>query len=281
MSEPSWDLVINAGERHARSSLKRIWPYRDLLWLLIRRDFVSFYKQTVLGPLWFFIKPVFGAIVYLFVFSELAGLSTDGIPPALFYISGLTAWSYFSETVAMTSDVLSKNADIFGKVYFPRLIMPLSIVFSNMIKLGIQVTLIFMILAYYLLFTDQVVVTLAILLVPIIVLIIAVQALGLGLLVAAVSTKYRDISMMIGYVLQLGLFITPVVYPLSSISGKFKLIASANPMTFPIELFRYSFFGTGSFPSIGLIYMIVITFLMLLTGVYAFNKAEKTFVDTV
>jgi lipopolysaccharide transport system permease protein len=281
MSEQTWDLIVDANDKGGRASFKKIWQYRDLLWLLVRRDFVAFYKQTILGPLWFFLKPVFSAVVYLFVFGKLAGLSTDGIPPALFYISGITAWSYFSETVGKTADVLRGNAAIFGKVYFPRLIMPLSIVFSNLLKLGIQLILIVVILTYYLITTDLVSLTPAILLLPVIVLVIAVQALGVGLFVAAISTKYRDISMLIGYVLQLGLFVAPVVYPLSSINGKFRLLVSVNPMSFPLELFRYSLFGTGTFSSQGILYMIVSTLIILLIGLYAFNKGEKTFVDTV
>lgn len=281
MNDNVWDVVIDADKGKGTSSFKHLLKYRDLLWLLVRRDFVSFYKQTVLGPVWFFFKPVFSAIVYLFIFGKVAGLSTDGIPPALFYISGITAWSYFQETVSMTSEVLKSNAAIFGKVYFPRLIMPISIVFSNLLKLGIQVTLVLLILLYFVIFTDEIAVSFSILLLPIVVFIIACQAFGLGLLVSAVSVKYRDISMLIGYALQLGLFITPIVYPLSSISGNYYLLSSLNPMTFPVELYRHALFGTGSFPIWGIIYMILITVAVATFGLLAFNRAEKTFVDTV
>ena len=281
MEHQTWDVIIDARKAGGRASLKSIWKYRDLLWLLVRRDFVSFYKQTVLGPVWFFIKPVFSSIVYLFIFGELAGLSSDGIPPILFYVSGLTAWSYFSETVLLTSNVLKTNAPIFGKVYFPRLIMPLSILLSNMVKLAIQLLLIFVLMAYYILFQDIGGFELTILMVPAIIIIIALQAFGTGLFVASISIKYRDISMLIGYALQLGLFITPVVFPLSSTTGKFNLLLSLNPMTQPIELFKYAFFGTGSFSVFDITYMILVTLLLVFLGVYAFNKAEKTFVDTV
>jgi len=281
MEHQTWDVIIDARKAGGRASLKSIWKYRDLLWLLVRRDFVSFYKQTVLGPVWFFIKPVFSSIVYLFIFGELAGLSSDGIPPILFYVSGLTAWSYFSETVLLTSNVLKTNAPIFGKVYFPRLIMPLSILLSNMVKLAIQLLLIFVLIAYYSLFQGIGGFEVTILMVPAIVAIIALQAFGTGLFVASISIKYRDISMLIGYALQLGLFITPVVFPLSSTTGKFNLFLSLNPMTQPIELFKYAFFGTGSFSVFDIAYMILVTLLLVFLGVYAFNKAEKTFVDTV
>lgn len=281
MSEQMWDLVIDADEKRGRASFKKIWDYRDLLMLLVRRDFVAFYKQTILGPLWFFIKPIVAAAVYFFIFNQVAGLSTGGIPPVLFYMTGLTAWGYFAETVAACSGVLLKNADIFGKVYFPRLIMPMSIVFSNMLKLAVQLLLIVLIFAYYLIATDELTLTASILFVPIAVLFIALQAVGLGLFVAALAIKYRDISMLMAYTLQLGLFVTPVVFPLSSLTGKFRLLVSVNPMTYPVELFRHAFFGGGSFSTINVLYMVVSTAVILVIGIFAFNRYEKTFIDIV
>jgi lipopolysaccharide transport system permease protein len=281
MSEFVWDVVIDAKETKGRSSFKDIWQYRDLLWLLVRRDFVAFYKQTILGPLWFFIQPLFTAAIYLFVFGNLAGLSTDGIPGPLFYISGITAWTYFSETLTKTSGVLRDNAAIFGKVYFPRLIMPLSIVFSNMFKLSIQLILLFSMTAYYLITSDAIVITPAILLLPLVIVIIAMQAVGIGLFVSAIATKYRDIALLLTFAMQLLMFVAPVVYPLSSVTGKFKLLVSANPLTYAIELFRYAMFNKGTIHANGLLYLVCITVLILLVGVTSFNKAEKTFVDTV
>lgn len=281
MNEPVWDVVIDAKETKGRSSFKDIWQYRDLLWLLVRRDFVAFYKQTILGPLWFFIQPIFTAAIYLFVFGNLAGLSTDGIPAPLFYISGITAWTYFSETLTKTSGVLRDNASIFGKVYFPRLIMPLSIIFSNMFKLGIQLTLLFLMTAYYLISSDEVTLSLSILLVPVVIIIIAVQAVGFGLFVSAIATKYRDLALLLGFAMQLLMFTAPVVYPLSSVGGNFKFLVSANPLSFAIELFRFSVFGKGTLPVEGLLYLTCTTCLILLIGILSFNKAEKTFVDTV
>lgn len=281
MSEFVWDVVIDAKETKGRSSFKDIWQYRDLLWLLVRRDFVAFYKQTILGPLWFFIQPLFTAAIYLFVFGNLAGLSTDGIPGPLFYISGITAWTYFSETLTKTSGVLRDNAAIFGKVYFPRLIMPLSIVFSNMFKLSIQLILLFSMTAYYLITSDAIVITPAILLLPLVIVIIAMQAVGIGLFVSAIATKYRDIALLLTFAMQLLMFVAPVVYPLSSVTGKFKLLVSANPLTYAIELFRYAMFNKGTIHANGVLYLVCITVLILLVGVTSFNKAEKTFVDTV
>lgn len=281
MSEPVWDVVIDAKETKGRSSFKDIWQYRDLLWLLVRRDFVAFYKQTILGPLWFFIQPLFTAAIYLFVFGNLAGLSTDGIPAPLFYISGITVWTYFSETLTKTSGVLRDNASIFGKVYFPRLIMPLSIIFSNMFKLGIQLTLLLLMTGYYLITSDEVTLSPAIFLLPLVIIIIAVQAVGFGLFVSAIATKYRDIALLLGFAMQLLMFTAPVVYPLSSVSGNFKLLVSANPLSFAIELFRFSMFGKGTLSVEGLLYLAGTTLLILFIGILSFNKAEKTFVDTV
>ena len=276
-----WDVVINGNDKGGRANFKKVWQYRDLLWLLVRRDFVAFYKQTVLGPFWFFVKPVVSAAIYFFIFGKLAGLSTDGIPPVLFYLSGITLWSYFTETVSNCANVLTSNVAIFGKVYFPRLIMPLSIIFSNMIKLSLQLILLLLIFAYYQMTTDVMSLSPTILLIPLIILIIALQAAGLGLFVASVAVKYRDISMLLGYLLQLGLFVAPVVYPTSSLTGNYKLLVLANPMSLPIELFRYAFFGTGSFSSLQLLYSALATLIIILVGVYAFNSTEKTFVDTI
>jgi lipopolysaccharide transport system permease protein len=184
MNNQKWDVVIDAKKSGARSGLVGIYQYRDLLELIVKRDFVSFYKQTILGPIWFFVKPVFSSIVYLFIFGTIAGLSQDGIPPILFYISGLTLWSYFSETVLMTSDVLKSNASIFGKVYFPRLIMPISLRFSNGVKLIIQVALIILLMIYFYLVEGQVEFTFYVFLVPLIIIIVALQAFGVGLIVA-------------------------------------------------------------------------------------------------
>ena len=281
MNEPLWDVVIDAKETKSRSSFKQVWQYRDLLWLLVRRDFVAFYKQTILGPLWFFVQPLFTTAIYLFVFGSLAGLSSDGIPAPLFYISGITVWTYFSETLTKTSAVLRDNASIFGKVYFPRLIMPLSIIFSNMFKLSIQLTLLFLMTAYYLVTSNDIEITPVILVLPLVIIIIALQGVGIGLFVSAIATKYRDIALLLTFAMQLLMFVAPVVYPLSSVTGKLKLIVSANPLTHAIELFRYAMFNKGTVSANGLLFLGVITILILIVGIISFNKAEKTFVDTV
>lgn len=281
MSEDSWDVVVDVEKGGSKSTLRSIWDYRDLLWLLVRRDFVAFYKQTVLGPFWFFISPIASSLVYMFVFGNLAGFSNDGIPSILFYLSGVTIWGYFSGSMTQVSNSLNSNANIFRKVYFPRLIIPLSIVCSNLMKVGIQLIIIFSLIVYYVFFTNSLDLRLSLLLFPFIILIVAMQALGLGLLVTSLSIKYRDVSMFMGYLISLGLYITPVVYPLSSAKGLSNLLLKLNPMTFPIESFRYLLFGIGTFSSLGIIYMITVSILILLIGTIAFNKAEKTFVDLV
>lgn len=281
MGDNDWDIIIDAEDKAGRSSLQKIWQYRDLLWLLVRRDFVAFYKQTILGPVWFFIRPIVASIVYFFIFGQVAGISTDGLPPALFYMSGLMIWGYFTETVGQCGSVLIQNAAIFGKVYFPRLIMPVSIFFSNMLRLATQLILLIVLYIYFLITNEAITFSPAIFLVPLIIAIVSMQAIGLGVLVAAVATKYRDFSMLLGYVLQLGLFLTPVVFPLSTITGKFKLLVTLNPMTIPVELFRFAFFGTGSFELWNILFMLFSTLIIFTVGIFAFNRFEKTFVDTI
>jgi lipopolysaccharide transport system permease protein len=281
MDEQKWDIVIDAEEQKGRSSFKEIWNYRDLLWLLVRRDFVAFYKQTILGPFWFFIQPIFTTAIYLFIFGNLAGLSTDGIPAPLFYISGITIWTYFSETVSKTSGVLRENASIFGKVYFPRLIMPLGIIFSNMLKLSVQLLLLFIVTIYYLFTSDKINISFGILFLPLVIMVIAFQAVGFGLFISAIATKYRDFALLLGFALQLMMFTAPVVFPLSSVQGSYRLLVSSNPISFVIEFFRYSVFGVGYFSFYGLIYVIGSVIIFLWVGITSFNKAEKNFVDTV
>lgn len=276
-----WDVVVDTSEKKGFINLKQIWHYKDLLILLVRRDFVAFYKQTILGPIWFFIKPIVSSIVYFFIFGQVAGISTDGLPPALFYISGLILWGFFTDIVNNCGNVFIINAPIFGKVYFPRLIMPISIVFSSLLKLIVQLLLLFLIYSYFLFITEELTISFNIFLVPLVILFVSLQALGLGILVAAMATKYRDFYMLLGYVLQIGLFLTPVVFPFSTLTGKFKVLISFNPMTYPVELFRIAFFGTGTITTNGILYSIGVTFIILFVGLNAFNKAEKTFVDLI
>jgi len=264
--------------------LKEIWAYRDLLWLLVRRDFVSFYKQTILGPLWFFIQPLFTTIIFTFIFGNLAGISTDGLPKPLFYMAGITAWNYFADCLTKTSTVFKDNAGIFGKVYFPRLIMPLSIVASNLVRFGVQMLLFLLMMAYYYFTNASFHITWAIALFPIIVILMALLGLGAGMIISAMTTKYRDLAFLVSFGVQLLMYATTVIYPLSEAIKKYPAytwIIKYNPMTPIIETFRYGFLGEGSFSWGSLGYAVGVTLAMLIFGVVIFNKVERNFVDTV
>jgi len=279
-----WDLVIEPQTSLFELNLKDVWRYRDLLWLLVKRDFVSFYKQTILGPLWFFIQPLFTTIIFTFIFGNLAGLSTDGLPQPLFYMAGITAWNYFADCLTKTSTVFRDNANIFGKVYFPRLIMPLSIVVSNLVRFGVQMLLFFVMIGYYLVQNEMSSLfqpNIYILLFPVLVLLMALLGLGLGLIITALTTKYRDLAFLITFGVQLMMYATTVIYPLSAAPEKYKWLIELNPMTGIIEAFRFGFLGQGEFTLHTFGYSVVFTLISLVLGVIIFNKTEKTFVDTV
>jgi lipopolysaccharide transport system permease protein len=276
-----WDLIIEPQSSLLELNLKDVWRYRDLLWLLVKRDFVSFYKQTILGPLWFFIQPLFTTIIFTFIFGKLAGLSTDGLPQPLFYMAGITAWNYFADCLTKTSTVFRDNANIFGKVYFPRLIMPLSIVVSNLVRFAVQMILFFMMLGYYAYTGANFHLNATVLLFPVLVLLMALLGLGLGLIITALTTKYRDLAFLITFGVQLMMYATTVIYPLSAAPSAYKLIIELNPMTGIIEAFRYGFLGEGSLTLQTLGYSVIFTLVSLFLGVIIFNKTEKTFVDTV
>lgn len=262
--------------------LKEVWDYRDLLWLLVRRDFVAFYKQTILGPAWFFIQPLMTTIIFTFVFGRLGGFKTDGIPQPLFYMAGVTTWNYFADCLTKTSTVFKDNAHIFGKVYFPRLIMPLSIVVSNLVKFGTQMILFLCMLGYYLIFRkEECSPNMYILLFPYLIILMALLGLGLGMIISAMTTKYRDLAFLVTFGVQLLMYATTVVYPLSTADSGIRWIIEANPMTAVIETFRYGFLGNASFSWSGLGYSSIFTFIVLVFGVVIFNKVERTFVDTV
>lgn len=265
--------------------LKDTWAYRDLLWLLVRRDFVSFYKQTILGPLWFFIQPLLTTLIFTFIFGNLAGISTDGLPQPLFYMAGITAWNYFADCLTKTSTVFKDNANIFGKVYFPRLIMPLSIVVSNLVRFGVQFLLFLLVMGYYAFFTTQhFEVTWAIALFPAVVILMALLGLGLGMLISAMTTKYRDLAFLVTFGVQLLMYATTVIYPLSTAIENYPAyswIIEYNPMTPLIETFRYGFLGQGAFSWAAMGYTTVVTLVLLMLGIVIFNKVEKNFVDTV
>ena len=265
--------------------LKEVWAYRDLLILLVRRDFVSFYKQTILGPLWFFIQPLFTTIIFTFIFGNLAGISTDGLPGPLFYMAGITSWNYFADCLTKTSTVFKDNANIFGKVYFPRLIMPLSIVVSNLVRFAVQMILFLVLMAYYHFVVGvHIHITWAISLFPIVIALMALLGLGTGMIISAMTTTYRDLAFLVTFGVQLLMYATTVIYPLSIAIEKYPAYAwiiKYNPMTPILETFRFGFLGKGSFSWDSLGYASMITLTLLVFGIVIFNRVERNFVDTI
>ncbi len=279
--EEDWDLVLEPKTNLFDLKLKEIWKYRDLLMLLVRRDIVSFYKQTILGPLWFFIQPIFTTIIFVYIFGNLAGISTDGLPSPLFYMVGITAWNYFAECLNKTSTVFRDNAHIFGKVYFPRIVMPISIVISNLMRFGIQVLLVIVVYLYYRLTGVDLSIDFHILLFPLFVILMAMQGLGFGMLVSAMTTKYRDLIFLLTFGIQLLMYATTVIYPLSSLTGKMYFWVSLNPMTYVLEGIRRAVLGSGVFDLYTLSYAAGSSIVILFFGLFVFNKVEKSFVDTI
>lgn len=279
---PEWSVRIRPTSSFLNLHLKDTWEYRDLLALLVRRDIVSFYKQTILGPLWFFVQPILTTVMYVFIFGNLAGISTDGLPGPLFYMTGVVAWNYFSECLLKTSNVFRENSSIFGKVYFPRIIMPLSIVISNLLRFGIQVLLLLMVIAYYVIFKGFTIEpTSYLLLFPLIVFLMANLGLGLGMMISSMTTKYRDLSFLVAFSVQLFMYATPVIYPLSAAPEKVRDVVKYNPMTPLIEGLRLGFLGKGDFDFGSLSYAAISILVILVMGIFVFNRVEKTFIDTV
>lgn len=279
--EQQWDIEIKPQNKLFDLHLNDVWNYRDLLWLLVRRDFVSFYKQTIFGPLWFFIQPIFTTILFTIVFNKMGGFTTDGIPAPLFYMCGTIAWNYFAECLTKTSTVFKDNANLFGKVYFPRLIMPISIVFSNLVRFGVQFLLFVILLIYYMIRKDDLFVNQFVLLFPFVLALMALLGLGLGLIITALTTKYRDLAFVVSFGVQLLMYATPVIYSLSATPEKYRVFLELNPLSGLIETYRYGLTGSGDFFSHTFIYSIIATIVILISGIFVFNKVEKNFIDTV
>jgi lipopolysaccharide transport system permease protein len=276
-----WDLKIKPYSKWYNLRLGDILRYRDLLFLFVRRDFVSLYKQTILGPLWFFVQPIITSITFTVIFGNLAHISTDGLPQILFYMSGITLWNYFSDTLTKTSDTFAANSGIFGKVYFPRMIVPLSVVVSNLIKLGVQFLLFFSVWIYYLVSSDSVHPNLYIILVPFLIILMGFMGLSFGILISSMTTKYRDLKFLVTFGVQLMMYASPIVYPLSIVPEKYKWIILANPVTSIIETFKYAFLGVGEFNWMHLAYSFLFTVVLLFVSLIIFHKVEKSFMDTV
>jgi lipopolysaccharide transport system permease protein len=281
MTEEKWDLEIRPQRSLLDIPWGDIWRYRDLLMLFVRRDFVSQFKQTILGPTWFFIQPILTTVVFIVVFAGIAGIETAGVPSPLFYLSGLIGWNYFSDCITKTSNTFIGNANIFGKVYFPRIVVPLSVVVSNMLRFGVQFLLFLAVLIYYYVSIDTIRPTIYIFLIPFAIVNIGLIGLGMGMIVSALTTKYRDLTFLIAFGVQLAMYATPVIYPYTSLEGKGKLILQANPLTPLIESFRQGFMGVGQVEWGLWIYSFCFSVITLAIGIVIFNKVEKDFMDTV
>ncbi|MFC1840657.1 ABC transporter permease [Thermodesulfobacteriota bacterium] len=283
MSQPKQTFAysITPRDKLLDLRLRDIWNFRDLLMLFVHRDFVAYYKQTILGPLWFFIQPLLTTLVFTVIFGKVAKISTDGLPPLLFYLAGVTAWNYFAECFRKTSNSFTQNAHIFGKVYFPRVIVPLSATITNLITFGIQFLLFLGFLFYFIYSGADINPNMHIFLFPVLIMLMGIMGLGFGMVVSALTTKYRDLQFLVAFGIQLLMYATPVIYPISTIPEKYRWIIIANPMTSVIETFRYSFLGAGTFNWNGIIYSCLFTAGIFLVGLVIFNRTEKNFMDTV
>lgn len=280
-SSENWSLIIRPKTGWFELHLADLWRYRDLTTLFVWRDFVAQYKQTILGPLWHLLQPLFTTILFTLIFGRIAKLPTDNIPPMLFYMAGITAWTYFSECLNRTSTTFLTNASIFGKVYFPRLCVPLSVVISNLIKFAIQFALFLGFLAFFWMKGAPIHPNISILLTPILLLMMAALGLGTGIIVSALTTKYRDLQVLVTFGVQLAMYATPVIYPLSMFPNSARWIIVVNPMAPIIEAFRYAFLGQGLFSWGYLGISAAIIAAILFIGIVLFNHVERTFMDTV
>lgn len=282
--DDQWDIVIKPKETGLHLNLKEVWRYRDLLYLYVHRDFIATYKQTILGPLWFFIQPIFTTIIYTIVFGGIAGISTDGLPQPLFYMAGILCWNFYSDCLNRSSGTFLANAGIFSKVYFPRLVVPIAGLATAIIKMFIQLLMFFAFYAYYVYNGAHIGINSYVLLFPFLILMLAGIGFGIGILISSVTIKYRDISILFSFVVGLLMYVTPVIYPLSAIPEKYseyKWIIQLNPLSSIVETFRYGFLGTGEFSWFTLGYSALFTIVVVLLGIVTFNKVERRFVDIV
>ena len=283
-TKDSWLYEISPKRKLIDLNFKEIWRYKDLLVLFVKRDITTVYKQTILGPLWFFIQPLFTSVIYTLVFNNIASVSTGAVPNFLFNLTGITAWNYFNQCFTSTSNTFNQNAALFGKVYFPRVIVPLSKVIAGLVKFGIQILILIVFYIYFILEGSSILPNSNIVLFPIYVLLMALMGLGFGMIISAMTTKYRDLTVLIGFATSLLVYISAVPYPLSQVKEKMPDIAwvvELNPLTQIIEGFRYMILDEGIFDLRSFIYTIIISVLIFLTGLIVFNRTEKNFIDTV
>lgn len=280
-----WLYTISAKHSLLDFNFKELWRYRDLLLLFVKRDIVTVYKQTILGPIWYFIQPLFTSVIFTLIFNRMGGIATGSVPPFLFNLAGITAWNYFKECLMGTSNTFVKNKDIFGKVYFPRAIMPLSTTISNLLKFGIQLLILIGFYIYYVLTGELISPNIYMFLFPVYVLMMALMGLGLGMLVSSLTTKYRDLNVLLGFGVSLLMYLSAVPYPVSLARSKFPPLVARlveyNPVSQIVEGFRFMLLDSGLFSWSSFIYTLSISIFLFLSGLLVFNKTEKTFVDTV
>jgi lipopolysaccharide transport system permease protein len=276
-----YTTVIKPKNRLFEVDFKEIWQYRDLFSMFVKKDIITQYKQTILGPAWYFIQPALTTIMYMVVFGGIAKISTDGLPQPLFYLAGIVCWQYFSDCLNKTASTFTTNQHIFGKVYFPRMIVPLSTVTSNLVRMGIQFLLFIGVYVYYLLSGVNVAPNAYILLLPLLVLMLAGLSLGFGVIISSLTTKYRDLTILFTFIVQLWMYATPVIYPLSTMSPDKQWIMAINPVTSILETFKYGMMGVGTFSWGMLAYSFVFMVVLMGIGIVVFNKVQRSFMDTV
>ena len=281
MIDKEWDLIIEPKRKLLDLPIREVIRYRDLIVLFIKRDFVTQYKQTILGPLWFVISPLISTVMYIFVFGNLARLSTDGVPQILFYYAGTMLWAFFSSCFTDASNIFVTNKDLFGKVYFPRLTVPISNVFGNLTKVAVQFVFLLIFFIYYLVTADVLKPSFAVLAFPLLLVWIAALGTGMGMIISSLTTKYRDLRILVTFSLNLAMYATPVVYPISQIPKRFSWVLYANPVSVPVELFRVWFYGAGTVTVGVACISIAETILLLFLGLIMFNQNERNFIDVV
>lgn len=280
-NDSDWTMEIRSRSGWFDINLSELWQYRDLIMLFVQRDFIAYYKQTVLGPLWFLLQPLFTTVVFTLIFSSIAHIPTDGLPPFLFYLSGTIAWTYFATCMTRTSNTFMANAGIFGKVYFPRLVVPIAIVISNLLSFAIQFGLFLIFLLWFYLNGSTIQPNVWILLTPLLLVQMAALGLGFGILISSLTTKYRDLALAFGFGVQLWMYATPVVYPLSQIPAQWQWLFALNPMTAIVETFRYAFLGSGAIQPWMLGVSLGMTILVVILGIVLFSRVEKNFMDII
>lgn len=279
-----WDIVIEPREKGFNLKLGEVWAYRDLLYMYVKRDFIATYKQTILGPLWFFIQPIFTTLIFMLVFTGIAQISTDGLPPILFYMAGNILWGYFSDCLTRSSGTFTNNAGVFSRVYFPRLVVPISGLISALLRLFIQLFMFFCFYVYFYATGYNISMNAYVLLFPLLVFMLAGLSFGLGIIISSITIKYRDLNILFSFAVGLMMYITPIIYPLSAIPDKysqFKWIIQLNPLSSIVEAFRFAFLGEGTFSWFSLLYSFVFTIVLAVFGIWTFNKVERRFVDII